>query len=308
MLILGAMVVRDESDIVELSVRHNLALLDGIAIVDHASTDGTSEILAALVAEPLPVMVVSDPHPAFRQKAMINALARRVVSATAVDWLVVLDADEFLVAPSRAALECTLAGLPRDRHAILSWPTHVPDFDTGKPLAARLDRTRRVAAAGPTKIAVPRAVLEDASLAINAGQHGLDPSRPGVTVRPGERLPEEEIAIAHVPIRSAEQFVSKFATGWLSLVAMERKRPASSMQWRVAFDMIVAGEPLDDGTLTAFAANYGLERDAWRDAASCLAPAAPFLLAHEQRYAALARPRRPGDALRHAERLLLAPR
>jgi hypothetical protein len=32
------MVVRDECDIIELAVRHNLALLDGIAIIDHGST------------------------------------------------------------------------------------------------------------------------------------------------------------------------------------------------------------------------------------------------------------------------------
>ena len=32
---LGCMVVRDECDIIELAVRHNLALLDGIAIIHH---------------------------------------------------------------------------------------------------------------------------------------------------------------------------------------------------------------------------------------------------------------------------------
>jgi len=37
--------VRNEADIVEAFVRHNLVLLDGIAIVDHASVDATPDIL-----------------------------------------------------------------------------------------------------------------------------------------------------------------------------------------------------------------------------------------------------------------------
>lgn len=60
MRLVGAMVVQDAADIVEAFVRHNLTLLDGLAIVDHASGDGTTEILAALVAERLPVFVARD--------------------------------------------------------------------------------------------------------------------------------------------------------------------------------------------------------------------------------------------------------
>jgi hypothetical protein len=46
--LLGAAHVRNEADIVEAFVRHNLVLLDGIAIVDHASVDATPDILRAL--------------------------------------------------------------------------------------------------------------------------------------------------------------------------------------------------------------------------------------------------------------------
>ena len=45
MRLLGAAHVRNEADIVEAFVRHNLVLLDGIAIVDHASVDATPDIL-----------------------------------------------------------------------------------------------------------------------------------------------------------------------------------------------------------------------------------------------------------------------
>ena len=46
---LGTAIVRNEADIVEAFVRHNVALLDGIALVDHGSIDATPDIAERLV-------------------------------------------------------------------------------------------------------------------------------------------------------------------------------------------------------------------------------------------------------------------
>lgn len=81
MRLLGAAHVRNEADIVEAFVRHNLALLDGIAIVDHASVDATPDILRALKDEGLPIFLARDDSPAFDQQPMQNRLALRIRSA-----------------------------------------------------------------------------------------------------------------------------------------------------------------------------------------------------------------------------------
>ena len=60
MRIVGVAMVRNEADIVEAFVRHNLTQVDALTVVDHGSTDGTSEILAALVAEGLPLALERD--------------------------------------------------------------------------------------------------------------------------------------------------------------------------------------------------------------------------------------------------------
>lgn len=305
------MIVRDEADIVELTMRHNLALLDGIAVVDHGSTDVTSEILAALAAERLPIFVTPDANPRFRQKAMINPLVRHAVMTTDVDWIFVIDADEFIAARSRVDLESTLRGLPTDRHAILAWPTRVPvSFDASVSLAERLDRTRRVVNPGQrhAKMALPRQVLLRSGIEIGAGQHELEAMRPDLAVAPGHPLPESELSIAHVPIRTSDQYIRKCAAGWLSVVAQERRRVYHTVQWRDAFDAYVAGEPFDDAMLTAAAINYGIPRESWGDYTGRLEDAPPFLLAHEERYRGLARKRGLGALLKHAERLLTAPR
>lgn len=311
MRILGFMLVRDEADVIELTIRHHLALLDGIAVLDHASTDGTSEILAALKAEGLPLFLSRDDNPRYRQVEMINRLVRHAVLTTEFDWAVPFDADEFLSVPDRAALERVLGGCPPDRPAILDWPTVVPDFGSAAPLAERLARARRLSDPGHAfrKILAARELLVQPGVSIAMGQHALDRMGGPSGGIPPHAVDPRALELLHVPIRSTAQFVAKFTTGWLSLVAQERRRPNFCIQWRDAFDAIAAGRPIDPATLTAFAANYGIQRDRWRDDPErLLVPQPPFLHAVETRYDALARPLGLASVLKHAERLLIAPR
>src|SRR6185436_15684300 len=63
----GVMMVRNEADIIEASVRHNLSCLDRLAVIDHGSFDGTSEILRQLAAESDAVRIIADPSVAYEQ-------------------------------------------------------------------------------------------------------------------------------------------------------------------------------------------------------------------------------------------------
>ena len=47
----GLSMVRNESDVIETFIRHNLILLDELHIVDHNSSDNTREILTLLKQE-----------------------------------------------------------------------------------------------------------------------------------------------------------------------------------------------------------------------------------------------------------------
>jgi hypothetical protein len=64
MKLVGAAMLRNEADVVESFVRRNLSLLVGLLVVAHGSSDGTSEILDALVAEGLSLEVDRDEGPA----------------------------------------------------------------------------------------------------------------------------------------------------------------------------------------------------------------------------------------------------
>ena len=49
--LVGLSMVRNESDVIETFIRHNLTLLDELHIDDHKSSDNTREILTHLKQE-----------------------------------------------------------------------------------------------------------------------------------------------------------------------------------------------------------------------------------------------------------------
>ena len=86
--------VRNEADILELTCRHLLNEgVDHLLVADNLSTDGTSEILDRLAAEDLPITVVDDADPAYRQSEKMTVLARKA-GENGADWIVPFDADE----------------------------------------------------------------------------------------------------------------------------------------------------------------------------------------------------------------------
>lgn len=86
--------VKNEADIIELSIRHCLNQgVDAILIADNGSTDGTKELLHKLGRE-LPLVVVDDPIVAYEQDAKMTALAKGARKLGA-KWIVPFDADEF---------------------------------------------------------------------------------------------------------------------------------------------------------------------------------------------------------------------
>lgn len=93
----GISVVRDEADIIGVSVAHHLSQgLDRIIVLDNGSTDGTDEILWQLAEGDERVRWRRDESP-FDQAALTTALAREAHRLGA-DWVLPFDADEFWLA------------------------------------------------------------------------------------------------------------------------------------------------------------------------------------------------------------------
>jgi Glycosyl transferase family 2 len=299
MKLFGAAMVRNESDIVEAFVRHNLAVLDGLLVVDHGSIDGTSEILEALVREGLPLWVERDERAPQFQSEIVTRQVRAAFERGA-DFVFALDADEFITTPSRTLLENALRAVPPGMHAVSHWQTYVPDFAAPAPAHPLAHARRRLAQErhGLHKVIVARHFVAEPASVVAGGNHLVLPrasdAAPDEPVRHA-RLSAEVVAIAHLPVRSSRQLADKVRIGWLAHLAARRSNPDLAFHWRELYEVLSEGQTFTPDQLAEIASNYGIARASWQPASSIslmedpLPAVAPIRYAHLVRKDAAAR-------------------
>ena len=264
MRIWGVSMVRNEADVIEAFVRHNLAFLDGLVVMDHGSIDSTPRILTRLKAEGLALFRLQDAEAGFFQGSRISALARECFARTDADFVFALDADEFLRAPSRESIEAALEALPPGVYGRQPWRSYVPTrFD--HPFGAhclefrvRDERIQRF------KVILPRTFQDRADDMVSEGNHWVADMASGQAA-PSQELDAEAVSLAHCPVRSREQLESKTRLGWPSLHAAGGRAAEKAYHWRELYDDLARGISLTDERLRAIASNYTIPRAQWLD-------------------------------------------
>jgi len=204
--------VKNEIDIVEAFVRHTAAFADHLLVLDNGSSDGTRDVLAALVGEGLALTVVDDPSPGAWQRERMTRLMRSAATEMGADWVVPLDADEFLVAKHWPSLRRQLRG-HRDP-VLVPWRTYVPapSDDPGEinPVL-RIQHRLRLEGLESSKVMVPGHIAAVASL--DQGSHDLTDAEPAT------RTVLNRVMLAHFPVRSVAQLARKVAVGKIQYLA-----------------------------------------------------------------------------------------
>ena len=246
--------VRNEADVIEAFVRHHAEVLDAMIVVDHCSSDGTDELLHALAAEGLPLSVRKERSLVHRQDVILTALMREAAADGGADWVVPLDADEFLVAPDGDA-RGVLGTLAGDRAWTVDLRYYVPCPDD--PVDDNVLRRIRHCWVGDStwwtrKVIVPAARARSRPRSLSQGSHGL------VDMRTGEVVPAsftDRLVLAHFPVRSKRQLARKVLGGWPAHVARPDGPQSGAFQWKRIFDATVSGR-LTSRQLQAFALDY----------------------------------------------------
>jgi hypothetical protein len=157
------------------------------------------------------------------------------------------------------------------------------------------------------KVAVSRCLLESPTAFVGMGNHRVWRNDDGPeSSYPHARLPAEAVAVAHVPIRSADQLTRKIAIGWLAHLAAKRGNPDLVFHWREAYAELAAGKRFSSDDLVALAANYSVPKAEWAAPEPATWLDDRFLAPITLRYVHLAQADALAATLRFMERLASA--
>lgn len=259
MRLVGVSMVGDEADVIESFVRFHAQVLDHLLVVDHRSRDGTAEILAALVDEGLPLSVTREPGLGHSQARHLTELMKVAVRRHGADWVVPLDADEFLTSEEPGGVRAALPpGPPAKRYLRIPWRSYVPTprDDPAEPEVLR--RIRHRCAREPKqwyKALAPRRLAGARRTLLQPGSHDL--YRGGL--KRSRRYAFEAsrgLALAHFPLRSVEQMERKVLRGWLASLALPPGRRPENAHWGAFFRAFARGERPDPSQLCETARRY----------------------------------------------------
>ena len=216
MRLIAASRVLNEEDVIEPMVRHHAAMVDHHVILDNGSVDRTIEILAALSAEGVKLTVLQNNAVLFSEEQFNTVLYECAVREHGADWVLFLDADEFVDARRIGDLRALLAAVPPQYPSL---GVQMINYDA--PTAASLHEinvarryVRRVAAPiGVWKVFV-RAPAAGQRITINAGNHSINLD--GAFMDPPR---QDAFLLAHYPNRGPLHWAGKAVTGWLKVLA-----------------------------------------------------------------------------------------
>ena len=247
--------VRNEADIVESFVRHTLRFADEIRLVDHLSTDRTPEILASLHAEGLNVLVTRHTGQAMIQEVLTTALAKEAFLGGA-EWVIPLDCDEFIDAPSPTHLRDHLAKISKGSIAWWPWASMVPQTTDDQIVVDPVQRIKHRCATERVitpKCLVSRSVASRSDWQFSPGNHHIRLSN--MDPLPMVQMPEG-YGLRHYPVRSISQLMSKMVLSRLAWIPRLKKDSGISFHTRDFFNRLKSGWTPTEQDLAAYAHDY----------------------------------------------------
>lgn len=208
--------IKDEADIIEAFIRHNETVIDTFFILDNGSTDNTLVIIRHLINEGKKIVLWNDSDTEYNQMQKTNELFRRVLREyPKADFIIPLDADEFLVSDCDKSIKDVFDYLPSDRLHFAYWANFVPTQESHLQrsfVPFKMD-TVRVAEKEQKKIIIPvNLVYDDTSFLIKNGSHDF------FSDNAYNKQLINDIKFAHFPIRSIEQYLCKIVLGYTNRI------------------------------------------------------------------------------------------
>lgn len=257
MRLVAVSVVKNEADIIEPFVRHTLAWADAHLIFDHASTDGTRDILGALQREGLPLRLFTDDALGHLQHLRVTYLQRMAVRELGADWVLLLDADEIISGPDRSALEAALANVPPATPASLPMVNYLPTTEDKSDEVNPVLRLRHCQTTAPhaSKLFVPAALAGREDISVGKGSHALFRGEESLPAHP---LPDI-FYLAHLALRSPQHQILRVVHAELQKLSRGRANFGLDVHYRLGFQLLASNPELFFSTLYQPAASLKLQ-------------------------------------------------
>jgi len=249
--------VKNEADVIESFVRYNSNVMDGMIILDNGSTDDTLKILKQLKDEGLPIIIFEDTDREHEQAAKMSKLMIKSVEEFQADIVVPLDADEFIISSNKGNPRNILEKIGPNTYYHVKWRTFVPDFNKNDDFIPARITSARDSSKEMCKVIIPKELVKNYKVKLTFGSHDVvfDPKYDDVI----NDVINNDLRIAHFPIRSKEQLISKVAVGWIYTLSRFGRPEGQNFHWQIMFNKLKENKEIVNQDLIDFAKKYSVQ-------------------------------------------------
>lgn len=228
MIRIGAVsMVKNESDIIELFLKVNLRSLDKIFLIDHCSEDGTPEIIKAMQCKHPQIELLQYSSEEFNQSNVITTVVRNIASHNILDFIIPLDADEFISENNQSEFRKIIAStISKNEAALIPWETYCPIsmdyFISDSPLYSCF-RKRSKEPRQFYKVILGNEYAKECI--VSEGNHSAFSSK----YDSASKIIRSKIK--HVPVRNSDQIIRKALMGSYSLSLKRGRKSSEGYHW-----------------------------------------------------------------------------
>ncbi len=252
--------IRNESDILEAFIRYHLQFVDHMIIINHRSADSSLDILRRMEQEGLPISIADVTDIEHQQGSVLTRFMKIAVREYDADWVIPLDADEFLDVSTEGSVREIMEKLPQDKVIKVPWRTYIPlpsDNILEPNVLRRIQHYRSKENHNLRKIVISRSMAMKKNAMIAPGNHGyLKTAFSNRKEIP--YVPVDQLVFAHFPVRSSQQIMTKAFVGWLACLAKPNKLPGENHHLKLLFDRFKSGGQISPEELTSIALEYAV--------------------------------------------------
>jgi SAM-dependent methyltransferase len=251
--------VRNEQDIIEPFIRHTRRYVDAMIIMINESGDRTPEIVRLLSRELGGIIYTDAPGLEYAQSERMTAALAYCQTAYFADYVLLLDADEFIDIDGREALVAALNSIPVGGYGKVVWKNFIYGNSESSSLTdppRDFDLIRAVENPIYHKALLRLDGRYWHDLVVTQGNH--------LVVAQNRDVPSSDLdslSLSHFPVRSPEQLTAKAAIGWAAYLALDesKKDPRWAWHWAKYFAQVRQGQSFTPEQTAAESFEYGQE-------------------------------------------------